>query len=91
MTLIQNFYHCMCQCFNIVFSCLCVSFSGAANVCNIFLMRQNELREGIDVEDENGNVIGSSKVAAWKVFDTCNITLFLNVRTTAYSLTVRES
>ena len=38
-------------------------------MCNVFLMRQNELREGIDVEDKNGKVIGSSKVAAWKVRD----------------------
>jgi len=38
----------------------------AANVCNVFLMRQNELIEGIDVEDKDGNVVGSSKIAAWK-------------------------
>ena len=42
-------------------------FIGAANVCNVFLMRQNELIEGIDVEDKDGNVVGSSKIAAWKV------------------------
>ena len=30
-------------------------------------MRQNELREGVEVEDKDGNVIGTSKIAAWKV------------------------
>lgn len=38
-----------------------------ANVCNVYMMRQNELKEGVDVEDENGVVVGSSKVAAKKV------------------------
>ena len=37
-------------------------------MCNVFLMRQNELREGIDVEDASGEVVGSSKIAAWKVY-----------------------
>lgn len=27
-------------------------------------MRQNELKSGIDVEDENGNVVGKSRLAA---------------------------
>lgn len=31
---------------------------------NIPLMRQNELKSGIDVEDENGNVVGKSRLAA---------------------------
>ena len=30
-------------------------------------MRQNELKEGVVVEDRHGNVIGSSNVAAKKV------------------------
>ncbi|XP_071447872.1 sideroflexin-2 [Hetaerina americana] len=38
----------------------------AANCVNIPLMRQNELYYGIDVCDENGNVIGQSKFAAMK-------------------------
>lgn len=38
----------------------------AANCVNIPLMRQNELIEGIDVQDENGNVVGKSRVAAAK-------------------------
>ena len=45
--------------------------TSAANICNIYLMRQNELREGVDVTDESGNVIGTSLVAAKKaVFET---------------------
>ncbi|TWW55278.1 sideroflexin-5b [Takifugu rubripes] len=35
-----------------------------ANICNVALMRHSELSEGIDVMDNNGNVVGSSKVAA---------------------------
>ncbi|XP_035524631.1 sideroflexin-5b [Morone saxatilis] len=35
-----------------------------ANICNVGLMRHNELSEGIDVLDNNGNVVGSSKTAA---------------------------
>lgn len=31
---------------------------------NIPLMRQNELKGGIEIEDENGNVIGKSRLAA---------------------------
>ncbi|XP_053487047.1 sideroflexin-5-like isoform X2 [Ictalurus furcatus] len=36
----------------------------SANVCNVALMRHNELSEGIDVLDSNGNVVGSSRIAA---------------------------
>ncbi|XP_018549657.1 sideroflexin-5b [Lates calcarifer] len=36
----------------------------SANICNVGLMRHNELSEGIDVLDSNGNVVGSSKIAA---------------------------
>ncbi|XP_050090616.1 sideroflexin-2 [Anopheles aquasalis] len=38
----------------------------AANCINIPLMRQNELLHGISIEDEQGNVVGSSRVAAGK-------------------------
>lgn len=38
----------------------------AANCVNIPLMRQTELLYGIDVQDENGNVVTQSKVAAAK-------------------------
>lgn len=36
----------------------------SANICNVGLMRHNELSEGIDVLDSNGKVVGSSKIAA---------------------------
>uniref|UniRef100_A0A3Q4I9B8 Sideroflexin 5a n=1 Tax=Neolamprologus brichardi TaxID=32507 RepID=A0A3Q4I9B8_NEOBR len=35
-----------------------------ANVCNVVLMRHSELSEGISVLDNNGNVVGTSRVAA---------------------------
>lgn len=35
-----------------------------ANCVNIPMMRQNELKSGIEVEDENGNVVGKSRLAA---------------------------
>lgn len=38
----------------------------AANCVNIPLMRQNELAHGIDVQDENGNMVGKSRIAAAK-------------------------
>lgn len=38
----------------------------AANCVNIPLMRQNEIKNGIDVTDDNGNVVGKSRVAAVK-------------------------
>ncbi|XP_065361302.1 sideroflexin-2 [Calliphora vicina] len=38
----------------------------AANCVNIPLMRQNEIINGIDVKDENGNAVGKSRVAAVK-------------------------
>uniref|UniRef100_A0A3B3ZLM9 Uncharacterized protein n=1 Tax=Periophthalmus magnuspinnatus TaxID=409849 RepID=A0A3B3ZLM9_9GOBI len=36
----------------------------SANICNVGLMRHSELSEGIDVLDNNGNVVGSSRIAA---------------------------
>ncbi|XP_061140931.1 sideroflexin-5b isoform X2 [Syngnathus typhle] len=36
----------------------------SANICNVALMRHNELSEGVDVRDPNGKVVGSSKIAA---------------------------
>ncbi|XP_002740958.2 sideroflexin-5-like [Saccoglossus kowalevskii] len=35
-----------------------------ASVCNVVLMRISELGEGIEVSDEDGNVVGCSKIAA---------------------------
>ncbi|XP_035761770.1 sideroflexin-5a [Neolamprologus brichardi] len=39
-------------------------FTASANVCNVVLMRHSELSEGISVLDNNGNVVGTSRVAA---------------------------
>nr|XP_056711391.1 sideroflexin-5 isoform X2 [Euleptes europaea] len=36
----------------------------SANICNVVLMRHAELEEGINVLDSNGNVVGSSRIAA---------------------------
>ncbi|KAI3367415.1 hypothetical protein L3Q82_026270 [Scortum barcoo] len=36
----------------------------SANVCNVVLMRHSELSEGISVLDDDGNVVGTSRVAA---------------------------
>ncbi|KAL6487349.1 hypothetical protein MHYP_G00039750 [Metynnis hypsauchen] len=36
----------------------------SANVCNVLLMCHSELSEGVSVLDENGNVVGTSKIAA---------------------------
>lgn len=38
-----------------------------ASTLNTILMRNHELREGIEVVDEKGEVIGTSKIAAKKV------------------------
>ena len=36
-------------------------------MCNVVLMRNSELNTGIEVFDEKGEVVGTSKVAAKKV------------------------
>ncbi len=41
-----------------------------ASTLNTVLMRNHELREGIEVVDEQGNVVGTSKIAAKKVWLT---------------------
>lgn len=38
----------------------------AANCVNIPLMRQNELIDGVSVQDENGNEVGKSRLASVK-------------------------
>lgn len=35
-----------------------------ANVCNVTLMRFNELWDGIEVQDKDGNTVGTSRIAA---------------------------
>ncbi|XP_030211664.1 sideroflexin-5a isoform X1 [Gadus morhua] len=43
----------------------------SANVCNVVLMRHSELSEGINVLDDKGNVVGTSKMAAKRaLFET---------------------
>lgn len=50
----------------------------SANVCNVFLMRNNELTEGIEVLDQNRNTVGTSKIAARKaVVSTAGTRVFL--------------
>ena len=53
---------------------LCAPFLGhisaVANICNIMLMRNHELWEGIEVKNKDGEVVGSSVVAARKVSST---------------------
>lgn len=42
-------------------------FLGAASSFNAFLMRKHELKDGIEVVDEEGNVVGTSQIAAKNV------------------------
>ena len=51
--------------FTSLLSSSCPSATGS--VCNVVLMRNSELRTGIEVFDEKGEVVGTSKVAAKKV------------------------
>ncbi|XP_044170538.1 sideroflexin-5-like isoform X1 [Acropora muricata] len=52
--------------------------TATANVCNVVLMRNHELFTGIEVKDRNGNVVGTSKIAAQKaVFETTLTRVFL--------------
>ena len=44
-----------------------IYISASANICNVMLMRNSELTEGIAVMDSQNNVVGTSKVAAKKV------------------------
>lgn len=40
--------------------------TATANIANVYLMRSSELQQGIDVHDQQGNVVGTSKAAAKK-------------------------
>ena len=43
-----------------------------ANVLNTILVRQHELKDGIEVRDADGRAVGKSKAAAWKaIMETC--------------------
>ncbi|ESO85043.1 hypothetical protein LOTGIDRAFT_130996 [Lottia gigantea] len=46
----------------------------SASVCNVVLMRNNELSEGIDVTDKDGKVVGTSLIAAKKALIETAIT-----------------
>jgi len=45
-----------------------------ASTCNVILMRNNELSEGIDVTDKSNNVVGTSRAAARKALTETAIT-----------------
>ncbi|XP_031566992.1 sideroflexin-5-like [Actinia tenebrosa] len=52
--------------------------TATANICNIVLMRNQELFTGIDVKDKDGNIIGTSKIAARNaIFETALTRIFL--------------
>ncbi|XP_048584777.1 sideroflexin-5 [Nematostella vectensis] len=45
--------------------------TAAANICNVVLMRNHELFTGIEVKDKEGNIVGTSKIAAKNaIFET---------------------
>lgn len=46
----------------------------SASVCNCLLMRFSEIKEGIDVRDKEGNLVGSSQAAAKKALKETAIT-----------------
>lgn len=48
-----------------------------ASTLNVVLMRMHELDEGIDVVDKQGNVVGTSKLAAAKALKEMAVTRFL--------------
>lgn len=62
---IWKWYYCFC--FVSLTPCLFFLNVASANVCNVILMRNNELSEGIEVVDKDGNNVGTSVVAAKQV------------------------
>ncbi|XP_055327281.1 sideroflexin-5-like [Paramacrobiotus metropolitanus] len=56
-----------------------------ANVCNVFLMRRQELNTGIEVHDKAHNVVGISKIAA---FDAIKDTALTRIVLPAPILTI---
>ncbi|KAK3758994.1 hypothetical protein RRG08_005620 [Elysia crispata] len=48
--------------------------TATASTCNVLLMRNNELSEGIEVLDKQGNVVGTSQVAAKKALKETAVT-----------------
>ena len=56
------------MCVMLYLSCIGhIYISASANICNVMLMRNSELTEGIAVMDSQNNVVGTSKVSAKKV------------------------
>ena len=49
------------------FSFIYCVYLASANVCNVMAMRSNELIEGVELVDDDGNVKGTSKIAAKRV------------------------
>jgi len=37
-----------------------------AGIINVFMMRQNEIKKGVDIQDSEGIVYGKSKIAGWR-------------------------
>lgn len=63
--------------------------TASANVCNVVLMRHTELQDGISVLDDNGTVVGTSKLAARHVCGRAQINSGLvKSRPGAYGLSV---
>jgi len=58
---------------NNIFSDLLIFFmflnAATASTCNVILMRNNELYEGIEIFDKSEQTVGTSKVAAKKASD----------------------
>ena len=48
--------------YNVLISC-----TACANVCNVMLMRNHELSEGIEIKNQDGEIVGTSLIAARKV------------------------
>ena len=61
-----------------------------ANICNVVLMRNHELFTGIEVKEKDGNVVGTSKIAARKVsieVQTASLITQIEKLTTVYAMT----
>lgn len=58
----------------------------AANCVNIPLMRQNELTQGIDVVDDDNNIVGKSRVAAVKGISEVKLILKFCMRLEKYCI-----
>ncbi|CAB3997165.1 sideroflexin-5-like isoform X1 [Paramuricea clavata] len=68
--------------------------TASANICNVLAMRSNELIEGVELVDSEGNVKGTSKIAAKRaIFETIITRVFLSgtvLCTPAFVMTALE-